>query len=184
MHKFSPEKAAGLENSERRALIPPDRTLVRFGLKEGMVLADIGAGTGFFSRAGAAIVGPSGRVYAAEMSEQMVAYFRSQGVPPNVELKHSDEYETHVPDAVADLTLLAFVAHENVDKQRLLNEAFRITKPGGAVAIVEWKKQDEPKGPPKEERLAQEDLLKELQGRRVTEQGDLNRSHYFVLIRR
>ncbi len=184
MHKFSPEKAAGLESDERRALIPPDRTLERFGLRKGMTLADIGAGTGYFSRAGANIVGPEGRVYAAEMSERMVDYFRSQGVPPTIELKHSGEYETGFPNAVADLTLLAFVVHENVDKQRLLREADRITKPGGMVAIVEWKRQDEPMGPPKGERLGQEELLKELHGRRIREQGDLNASHYFVLIER
>jgi len=183
MHKFSPDRASGLESDDRRTLIPPNDTLSRFGLKEGMVLADIGAGTGYFSRAGADIVGPHGRVYAAEMSERMVDFFRSSGIPPNVELLRSDEYDTHIPDGVADLTLIAFVMHENSDKPRLLHEARRITKPGGKIAIVEWKKQQEELGPPMEERLGLEELTSVLRPSGILEQGDLNSSHYYVLLR-
>jgi len=180
MHKFSPHKAAGLEKAERHALLQPDALLRRFGLAQGMTFADIGAGTGFFSRAAAAIVGAQGRVYAAEMSADMMSTFRNFGVPENVHLVASEEYDSKIEQAAVDLTLLAFVVHENHDVPRFVQEAMRITRPGGSVLIIDWKRQGEEHGPPEVERLDQAELLRQLGAYNIKESGELNPSHYFV----
>ncbi len=180
MHKFSPHKAAGLEKAERHALLQPDALLRRFGLAQGMTFADIGAGTGFFSRAAAAIVGAQGRVYAAEMSSDMMNAFRNFGVPENVQLVASEEYNSKIEQAAVDLTLLAFVVHENHDVPRFVQEAMRITRPGGSVLIIDWKRQGEEHGPPEAERLDQAELLRQLGAYNIKESGELNPSHYFV----
>lgn len=184
MHKFSPSGAERLERPERYRLIPPAETLRRFLLGPGMHFLDAGAGTGFFSRAASSIVGPSGHVYAAEMSDDMVETFRHYGVPENVSLVRSAEYAIPFPAGIADLALLAFVLHENVEKRELLNEVLRIVKEGGKLAIVEWKKQREENGPPVEERLGEDEVDQLLHEYQVVDRGDLNGSHYYRVIMR
>ncbi len=60
----------------------------------------------------------------------------------------------------------------------------RATRRTGIVAIIEWKEQDEEIGPPKSERIGLDELLPHLHEYEVAEQGDLNKSHYYVLVRR
>jgi hypothetical protein len=56
-------------------------------------------------------------------------------------------------------------------------------KPDGRILILEWKKQDEQHGPPREERIAPEDLDDALRTMDVLNQGDLNASHYALVVR-
>jgi ubiquinone/menaquinone biosynthesis C-methylase UbiE len=185
MHKFSPDNALRLERAERYELIPPEPTLRQLGLTAGMTLIDIGAGTGFFARAASSIVGPTGKVYAADMSIEMLAHFRHQGTPSNVEVIHSGEYDIPLPDASADMSFIAFVAHETPDLPRFLREVVRLTKPSGTIAIVEWKRQSEEHGPPEKERLDQHVLVDRLSALSlVCQTADLNSSHYSVVARR
>jgi ubiquinone/menaquinone biosynthesis C-methylase UbiE len=180
MHKFSPANWQRLENDDRRKLIPPESTLEKFGLGQGMTFVDVGAGTGFFSREASKLVGKGGRVFAVEMSHEMIDILRSQGVPTEVEVVRSKEYSIPLPDSVADITWLAFVAHESPDVLRFVKEAARITKGNGKLIIVEWKKQNEERGPAMKERLAQESLREQLHGFQVVREGSLNSSHYYI----
>lgn len=125
MHKFSASGAERLERPERYHPIPPAATLRRFGLEGDMHFLDVGAGTGFFSRAALTIVGPSGRVYAAEMSDDMLEAFKRNGMFSNMTLVRSAEYEIPLATGIADLALLAFVLHANADSRRLLDEVLR-----------------------------------------------------------
>lgn len=149
-----------------------------------MTFVDIGAGTGFFSRAASDIVGESGRVFALDMSEAMLDILKKNGVANNVHAILTEEYLFPIEKDLSDLTLLAFVLHENTDIHMLLAEVSRVTKPSGAIAIIEWKKQDEAIGPPKDERLGQDELLPFLSSFEIAEQGDLTASHYYAIIRR
>ncbi len=184
MHKFSPHHSERLENRDRYELLQPTRTLRKFGLGPGMTFVDIGAGTGFFSRTAADIVGEKGIVYALDMSSEMLEILNRNGTRKNMRVLQSEEYRMPLPDEVGDVTLLSTVVHENTDAKRLLAEAARVTKKSGAIAIIEWKKQHEEIGPAKAERLGQEELLPLLSPYEIIEQGDLNKSHYFMLIRR
>ena len=134
MHKFDPANAARLERAERYQLLPPEETLRRLGLRPGMRFLDVGAGTGFFSRAAVAIVGPAGRVIAAEMSPLMIDLLQTNGVAENMEVLHCGEYSIPLPEASIDMALLAFVLHENVEGRRLLEEVYRTLKRGGILA--------------------------------------------------
>lgn len=183
MHKFEPGNAARLERAERYQLIPPAATLTKFGLRPGMTFVDIGAGTGFFARAAAEIVGPSGRVFAADIAQGMLEFMQSQGMPGNMTPILSDEYSVPVSDAIADMSFMAFVAHETADLPRFIGEAARLTAPGGRIVIVEWKKQTEEQGPPETERLAETGLLEQIGTQyTVLDHGALNASHYYVVL--
>jgi ubiquinone/menaquinone biosynthesis C-methylase UbiE len=182
MHKFEPGNAARLERQERYQLIPPEPTLKRVGLSAGMTFVDIGAGSGFFSRAAAEIVGPEGRVFAADIAPGMLDFMAAQGLPPNMTTLLSSEYEVPVSDGIADMTFMAFVAHETPDLLRFVGEAARATRSGGRIVVIDWKKQTEESGPPATERLAEDDLLARLAGGyTVLEHGALNASHYYVV---
>ncbi len=182
MHKFSPQKAERLENKERYELLKPEETLRRFGLKEGMVFADIGAGTGFFSRAASSIVGKNGIVYAIDISKEMLKAFERFGVPQNVFLVKSNESEIPLKTARADFTLMAFVLHENHHPRNFLLESARITQPGKQIVVIDWKKQDEEHGPPKDERLDLNELIAISGGFKIISSGDLNPSHYYCIV--
>jgi ubiquinone/menaquinone biosynthesis C-methylase UbiE len=182
MHKFSPENWQRLESEERRKLLPAEEILQKFGLTEGMTFLDVGAGTGYFSRAAAKIVGNKGKVLAADMAAAMVDLLKKNGVPPHVEILQSEEYKLPVSDSIADISWLAFVTHENHDVPRFIKEAARATKRGGKIVIVEWKKQDEEHGPPMAERLDQKELRRTLGDFNVVDEGGLNSSHYYIEI--
>jgi ubiquinone/menaquinone biosynthesis C-methylase UbiE len=182
VHKFPSANWQRLESDERRKLIPPESTLRRFGLRHGMTFLDIGAGTGFFSRGAAKIVGMEGKIIAAEMSEDMIDQMKSIGVPANAEVIRSEEYAIPVNDSVADVTWIAFVTHETPDVPRFIREAARVTKRGGKIVIVDWKKQEEEHGPSREERLSQEMLRTQLGEFSIKAEGSLNPSHYYVEI--
>lgn len=182
MHKFSPHNAAKLENPERYELLQPQKSLEKLGLRKGMCFVDIGAGTGFFSRAASEIVSTKGIVYALDMSEEMVEIVKKNGVPDNMRVMLSAEYRLPLPDALADVSLLSTVLHENTDVKKLLAEAARVTKSSGKIVIIEWKKQEEEMGPPKDERLGQDELVPQLSSFDILDQGDLTGSHYYIVL--
>lgn len=184
MHKFDPEHARRLERPERHQLLKPLATLQRFGVRTGMTVADLGAGTGFFARSAAELVGTTGRVYAVDMAPDMLAFMKSAGIPPQVHPVLSEEYRVPLPAGIADVVFIAFTVHETPDVPRFLAEAARLTAPGGRIVILEWKKQQEELGPEMEERLAEEELLLQIAPLYpVLDRGALNGSVYFVLVR-
>ena len=182
MHKFSPNRSQTLESEERYELLPPEKTLRSVGLKEGMTFVDVGAGTGYFTRAASEIVGGRGRVFAVELSGEMIGILKDRGVGENVRIIPSKEYEIPIGNSQADLTLLAFVTHENADIPRFVGEAVRVTKDRGKILFLEWKKQSEESGPPMKERLSQEDLKEALRNHTILEDGSLNSSHYYIIV--
>jgi ubiquinone/menaquinone biosynthesis C-methylase UbiE len=168
---------------ERYDLLQPEQTLRKFGLREGMNFLDIGAGTGFFARPAAEIVGKEGTVYGTDISPEMLASFRRFGVPDNVRLLKSSELQIPLPTGLVDFTLFAFVLHESTNISGFLAEAARITKPGGRIAVIEWKKQAEENGPPEGERLSRDELQSKTDGLDVIASGELNPSHYFCILK-
>ncbi|CUT02712.1 class I SAM-dependent methyltransferase [Candidatus Chrysopegis kryptomonas] len=184
MHKFSPHNAHRLLDEERRKILPPEEILRSCGLSEGMTMVDVGCGSGFFTIPASKIVGQSGKVFAIDVQEEMIEKLKQNDLPENViPILAKNDYEFPIDDKISDFTFLAFVTHENEDVEKFLNEVKRITKEDGKIVILEWKKQYEEAGPPYEERISQEELLKVLEkvGLRVFESGELNNSHYKII---
>jgi ubiquinone/menaquinone biosynthesis C-methylase UbiE len=178
-HIFDPSNALRLERDERRELLRPSHTLARFGVARGMTVVDVGAGTGFFTRAASELVGPEGRVHAVDVSETMLGHLRDLGVPPNVSLSTSEPLRVPLPTGTADIVLAAFVVHEAPDRHAFLDELVRLLKPGGRILVFDWKRLEEEHGPPMAERLEESDLDRMLDGRWILDSGDLNSSHYY-----
>ena len=136
-------QAAGwLERSEREEEERTDLLMQALALKPGMVVADIGAGTGYLSRRMARAVAPAGRVLAVDVQPEMVALLtklaREKGID-NIDAKLGAEQDVLLPAASVDLAIMVDVYHELAYPFEVLASIVRALKPGGVVAFVEYK---------------------------------------------
>jgi ubiquinone/menaquinone biosynthesis C-methylase UbiE len=184
MHKFAPENADRLEGQERHELLKPRETLDLLALRPGMAVADVGAGTGFFSRPAAELVGRDGAVYAIDISSDLITRIQRTADNRAIRTVQSEEFIVPLPDSCVDAALAAFVLHETSDRPRLLREISRLMKAGARLLIIEWKMQEEEHGPPRGERLDAGKLDADLGGFRLLRGGDLNPSHYYRLVQK
>lgn len=160
-HKFNPENIHRLDDPERLSWQDPDFILERAGLGAGMVFADIGCGSGWFVASASATVGPNGRVHAVDLQAPMLeAVNRKVQIHglDNVTLHLCEENQIILNDSMIDLALLANVFHELECKTDFLREILRILKPGGRLAMLEWKKEESPIGPPLEEKVSEDEI--------------------------
>jgi len=163
---FNPAHKEVLESPNRYRILPPFKTLKYMCLKEDDIMIDIGCGTGYFTIPASQITGPSGKVIGVDISEEMLNELRRKidGGSANVELKLSDNLKIPVEDQYATFALLANVLHEADDMQIMLRETYRLLKPGGRLAIIEWEKKETPMGPPIDHRLHASEIISLVSG--------------------
>ncbi len=156
-HKFDFEHREKLCDPWRKEHLAPEAIWRQAGLSEGMTVADVGAGLGFFAVPAAQIVGPAGKVYAIDTSPMMLCELERllpPGLTRNIDSVHSEEYITGLMDECCRIALMAFVAHEVEDPPRLISEVARIIAPGGRLLLLDWDPGVEPPpGPPTNSRL-------------------------------
>jgi SAM-dependent methyltransferase len=190
MHEATWSRAdavAVLDAPERRSNQDPDLLWRRVGLKPGDIVVDIGAGSGFFTFPAATAVGPNGRVYAVDVSRELVELIRERAESAqvrNVEPVLSSPSRIPIEDATADVVMLADVLHGLPPKT--LDEAVRLLRPGGRLVDVDWKKRSTPEGPPVEHRLSVPEATGALRERGLTrvDSFDLGPSHYVLVFER
>ena len=126
-------------------------------LHPGDTIADVGAGTGYFSLPLAQAVGSQGKVYAVDAQDEMLALLRQkldESNLSNVELIHAEADNTGLPASCCDLVFAANVWHEFDDHAAVVRESARILKPDKRIAILDWRTDVLPEhGPPLEHRL-------------------------------
>lgn len=145
-----------LEAEDRRETQDPDRLFDRLRLLPGETVVDVGAGSGYFAVAAARRVAPAGKVYAVDVSEELVEFLgerrRREALPALIPVR-SSRTSIPLPDSVADLVLLANVLHDVPEST--VAEAVRTLKPTGRLANVDWRKvEGTPGGPPLQVRLS------------------------------
>lgn len=159
------------------------------GISEGMAVADIGAGTGFFSIPFSEAVGTKGRILAVDLSPEMLealgAKVKCLGIT-NVETVLSSEEAIPIPDGSVDTAFMSNVFHE-LDGDGTMREIVRILKPGGSLAILDWKKVYEENGPPYRHRIAAPEAISRCQAAGFAYTGEFktgSNSHYGLLFRK
>ena len=134
--------APWLERAERMAEERPDLVLAALDLKPGMTVADIGAGSGYYSWRIAERVGPGGTVYAVDIQPEMVRILERQMVERgvgNVKAILGTPADPRLPAGSVDLALMVDVYHEFEYPYEMLASIVRALKPGGRVVFVEYR---------------------------------------------
>ena len=148
----------------RDAWQKPEVVLDRLGVKPGMVVADVGAGTGYFSVRLAHAVGPEGRVLAVDVEPNLVDYMKDRAakerLPQMVPVLVPPD-DPKLPPRGVDLVLIVDTWHHIDDRLSYLAKLAAGLKPGGRVAVVDFKKGDFPVGPPDAHKLASEAIAEE-----------------------
>jgi ubiquinone/menaquinone biosynthesis C-methylase UbiE len=155
--RFNVEQAYRLDDPARRAWLPPAEVIAAMALHSGDTIADVGAGTGYFSLPLAQAVGLQGKVYAVDAQKEMLSLLRQkldEFTLSIVELVHAEADNTGLPASCCDLVFAANVWHEFDDHVAVLREFARVLKPAGRIAILDWRPDVLPEhGPPLEHRL-------------------------------
>jgi ubiquinone/menaquinone biosynthesis C-methylase UbiE len=155
--RFNSAHSHRLDDPSRRVWLPPAEVLAAMALHSGETIADVGAGTGYFSLPLAQAVGPQGRVYAVDAQKEMLSLLRQkldEFTLPIVELIHAEADNTGLPGSCCDLVFAANVWHEFDDHAAVLRESARVLKADGRIAILDWRTDVLPEhGPPLEHRL-------------------------------
>jgi ubiquinone/menaquinone biosynthesis C-methylase UbiE len=139
------EGADWLDRPEREAEEAPSMLLKALKLKPGMVIADIGAGSGALSFPMAKLVAPSGKVMAEDIQPEMLDIIRKRmkerGVE-NVVPVLGTITDTKLPDSSVDLILLVDVYHEFDHPWEMTRSMVKALKPGGRLVFVEYRAED------------------------------------------
>ena len=134
-----------LDRPGREADEQPERALDLLKIGKGLVVADIGAGTGYMTVRLARRVGPTGKVYATDLLPQMLTILKDrarQEKLPNIEVVRSLLSDARLPPSAIDLALLVDVYHEFWRPQDMLQSIKRALKPGGRLVLLEYRKED------------------------------------------
>ena len=133
-----------LERPSREIQEQPDKTVEQLKLNNDDVVADIGAGTGYFSFRMAQQV-PEGKVYAVDIQPEMldaIAFLKEEKNITNVETILGREDNPNLPDESIDLALMVDAYHEFAYPREMMEGIFKALKPGGRVVLLEYRQEN------------------------------------------
>jgi ubiquinone/menaquinone biosynthesis C-methylase UbiE len=138
--------AGWLERPEREKEEQPKRLLKMLDVKAGMVVADIGAGSGYHSFRLSEKVGDKGKVLAVDIQEEMLDIIRKRMKKDkieNIEPVLGTEIDPKLPAGGVDLILMVDVYHEFAFPYEMTQALSKALKPGGRLVFVEFRREDE-----------------------------------------
>jgi cyclopropane fatty-acyl-phospholipid synthase-like methyltransferase len=138
----------------------PNRVIAALGLKPHQKVADVGAGTGYFS---VVLAKAAATVYAVDIEASMVAYIQkratNQGLKNIVAIQASADL-ANIPEPV-DLIIVVDTYHHIPNREMYFRKLATSLKPGGRLAIIDWKRGG-PMGPPNDFRFTPQQISQEL----------------------
>jgi ubiquinone/menaquinone biosynthesis C-methylase UbiE len=164
----------------------PAEVAAALGLHAGQTVADLGAGTGYFTRALAEAVGPTGTVLAVDVEPNLVAYLRERAAREhlsNVRAVLAAADDPRLPAAGVDAVLVVDTYHHIDDRIGYFRRLRRALRPDGRVAVVDWQKRPLPVGPEMDHKLAREEVVDEMDaaGYRLVEEPTFLPYQYFLV---
>jgi ubiquinone/menaquinone biosynthesis C-methylase UbiE len=122
----------------------PKLNLEQFELRPGMLVADLGVGSGFYAMEAAKQVGPEGRVFGVDVQKEIVEHLKRMAQLEkleNLEAIWGDIEKvggTKLKDGIADAVIASSVLFQVEEKENFIEEVKRILKPGGKVLLIDW----------------------------------------------
>jgi arsenite methyltransferase len=190
MHKLHPNSGAlmaVLEDPKRDAYQKPHEVITALKLKEGEVIADIGAGSGYFTFRLARHIG-KGRVYAVDISPDLILHLnrriRDLNATNVVSVLCAPD-DPLLPDHSVDRFFICDTWHHIGGHAKYLALLKKLLRPGGEIIMIDFKKEQTPVGPPMEMRISREDLIKEMEsnGLRVSAEHRFLDYQYFIVFK-
>src|SRR6185369_11378407 len=188
LHQDSKAYIAMLDDPARDAYQKPHEVITALKLIAGEVIADIGAGSGYFTFRLAHHVGDSGRVYAVDVSPEMIVHLNRR--IRDLKLKNVVSIlcapdDPLLADASVDRFFICDTWHHIENHDRYLALLKKTLKPGGEIVMVDFKKEQTPMGPPMEMRIDRADLVKEMQknGFRLSAEHTFLPYQYFLVFK-
>ena len=145
--------AAWLDRPEREAEEAPSKAIAALRIPKGAVVADVGAGSGYYTVRLSEVVGPAGRVVATDLQQGMLDLIRGKVERQdlaNVTLVRGRADDPNLPAATFDLILMVDVYHELASPQIFVRKLREALKPGGRLVLIEFRLED-PRVPIREE---------------------------------
>jgi len=170
MHQLHNDPAAyvkALEDPKRDEYQKPHEVLTALAIKPGETIADIGAGSGYFSFRLAHFVGAKGKVYAVDVSPEMIRHINRrirETKSENIISILADPDDPLLPDRSINRFFVCDVWHHVENQSKYLALMKKMLKPGGEVVMIDFHKKELPLGPPLGMKIAREDLLKQMEG--------------------
>ena len=131
------------ETESREIYHQREKIVSNVGLKPGMTMADIGAGTGLFTLHFAQAVGADGKVYAVEIAKNFLEHIKaraSKASASNVQTILCTEKSVELPEATIDLAFICDVYHHFEFPQATLSTLHKALKPGGEIVLIDFKR--------------------------------------------
>lgn len=171
------------DDPQRDAWQKPHEVIQALKLKPDAVVADVGAGTGYFTLRFAHMV-PQGRVYGVDTEQSMVQHLADRAKRAgmkNVVAVHATPDDPRLPET-ADLIIFVDVYHHIGDRTRYFEKLKKALRPGGRIAIIDFRL-DSPVGPPVSARIPPDRVRSELEngGYALSQAHDFLPNQYFLV---
>lgn len=164
-HVMGHQGAGWLERPEREKEEDPKKLIESLDIKKGMVIADIGAGSGYYAFRIAPLLGEKGKVLAVDIQKEMIQIVKSKMKAKkitNIEPILSNEKDPKLPEGEVDLALMVDVYHEFAYPYEMTEKLVKALKKGGRLVFVEFRLED-PKVPIKlVHKMTERQVIKEM----------------------
>jgi len=183
---FNPDYLFYLESEKRSAWQKPEKVINALDLSPTAVIADIGAGGGYFTKRFADHLGPSARIYAVDVQDIMIERLQERVTTEkleNVEVIKAPFDDPTLPDDTCDLVFFSSVYKEIQDRPAYMQKVRKALKPEGRVAILEYRVHELAPGPPRNMRLSPKQITEEMEaaGFHLVEEHDfLPRENFLI----
>jgi predicted methyltransferase len=187
---FRPEDLGLLEPPDRDVWQRPEEIMDALQIAEGSVVADLGAGSGWFTIRLARRVLPTGKVYAEDIQQPMVSAMnlriKREGLEKIVTTVLGTASDPRLPPNALDAVLIVDAYHEMEDPVVLLRNVGASLKPGGRLGIVNFTKEGFGPGPPMEERVDPERVIRDAEaaGLRLNSRPEILPYQYLLVFER
>jgi len=178
--------AEWLERSEREIEELPETALDKIGVKPGMMVADVGAGVGYFSIRLAKRVSPGGKIFAVDVQPEMLSILKDRAAKAkitNIQPVLGSESDPHLAPNSCDIILMVDVYHELSQPQRMLQKMRQALKSDGRLVLLEYRKEDPHIPIRSEHKMSVQEAKTEVEAEGFnldTTLNDLPRQHIFI----
>ncbi len=180
------EYIMSLEDPKRKEWQKPEEVIKKLEFKPGEVVADLGAGSGYFTVHLARAVGPRGKVDAVDIDPEMLAYVTRRAEEENlknIQTVLADPHDPKLPPSSVDLIFICNTLHHISDRDRYYPLLARALKPGGRLVNIDFHKRKLPLGPPVEMKIAKSAMIEEVKpaGFRLLKDFNFLEYQYFLV---